>query len=159
MTEDHKDPGYRKVVALYAACVVALVFQFLPQPALQMISIIMLIAIVAVIKHLRRSVDKDSLMHNHATYLSRTISIWSLFLLVSLAIAGLYVSKVYEFEKLLEIIQSLSSGEIKTPEAKHLALVGTATMVPSTLYLFYRVANGFHRAIKGYRLARPKSFL
>jgi uncharacterized membrane protein len=158
MDEDHKDPNWKKVVALYIACVVALVFQFVPQPSLQMASIIMLIVIVAVIKFMRRSAEKDSLMHNHATYLSRTISIWSLLLLISLTAAGLYVRQFYDFEQLLDIIQSFSAGKIETPEAKHLALIGTASMIPSTLYLFYRVARGFHRAIKGYRLAKPKSF-
>ncbi|HEY8190578.1 MAG TPA: hypothetical protein VIF12_07820 [Micavibrio sp.] len=156
MDEDHKDPGWKKVMALYIACIVALVFQFLPQPSLQAASVIMLMAIVAVIKFLRRSAEKDSLMHNHATYLSRTISIWSLFLLISLTAAGLYIRRLYDFEQLLDIIQSFSSGKIETPEAKHLAMIGAASMIPSTLYLFYRAAKGFHRAVKGYRLAKPK---
>jgi len=40
-----------------------------------------------------------------------------------------------------------------------LILASIPTLAPAILYFVYRITNGYGRAMKGYRIAKPKSWL
>lgn len=159
MTDHENAPGTaddNKVVPLYAAAIIALVFQFLPQPALQVASIVLLILFGLALKAYSNHSRDGTLIHNHAVYLSRTVKIWSLFLFVTIVIAGLYMQTKYDFMQLINIVQSLASGKIENEDARRFTYVGVLAMAPSTIYLVYRVAKGFMFALRGRALAKPR---
>lgn len=153
-----KNSDDKKTALLYAAAVIALIFQFMPQPALLLTSIILLFVFGIAVKVYSSNSRDGTLIHNHAIYLSKTIKIWSFFLFVSLVGAGLYVRTEYDFMQLVEIAGSFAEGKIETDEARRFAYIGVAAMAPSTIYLLYRIGKGLFFALRAEKLAKPRSF-
>lgn len=158
-TEPRKDPDQLKAIALYVSFIVAALLVFAPVPALSLLALLAMIVVMIVIGFLRRECEKDSLLHNHATYLSRTFWMWQLLLLIGSVLGGYYIFQQHpDIQQILQIVESLSAARTDTPEFKMMATVAIAAFGPGFLYVAYRLIRGLHRALRGYRVAKPKSF-
>ncbi|MGZ9097590.1 MAG: hypothetical protein ACXW30_04765 [Micavibrio sp.] len=159
LLDNKKNPDQVKVVALYVSFIVSALLVFAPVASLSFLALLGMVVLIIVIGFMRRECEKDSLLHNHATYLSRTFWMWQLMLLVGMIIGGYYVFRQYpDIQQILRIVESLSKGQTDTPEFKTMATVTVVTLGPGCLYVAYRLIRGFHRALSGYRVAKPKSF-
>jgi uncharacterized membrane protein len=155
-----KDPAYLKVLALYIGFLFVVLFQFPLAPLIQVVSVILLFVLVSCIGFIRKESEKDSYIYNHATFLSRTLWMWSFMLTLTVILAGVYIGDAVQLS--LEDVQTLSqdvmNNNLDTPIIRRLLPVAIFTMAPSTLYIFWRYILGITYAIKGNFLKRPKSF-
>ena len=159
LPETKKDPDQFKAVALYAAFIVSAVLVLAPNMAVSFLALLSLLLVMAIIGFIRRETEKDSLLYNHATYLSRSFWMWQLLLLIGFVLGGYYLSRQYtDMQQILQLAQSLASAQTDTPEFRMIAKVAIAAFGPGCLYVTYRLIHGLLRAAKGYRVARPKSF-
>lgn len=157
-TPDKRDPDQIKTLALYATFIIALVLQLFPMMILQILSIVLLLGAVMVIGALRRDSASDSLLSNHATYLSRSFWMWSFMMSIGGAIGGYLLFTQHDFNSLMNIARDLSENQEKSEAFKMMSMYALASFGPGLLYLAYRIAKGLHRALHGYRLAKPKSW-
>jgi len=156
----NKDPAYQKVLALYLGFIFVVLFQFPLAPMIQVASVILLFVLVSCIGFIRKESEKDSYIYNHATFLSRTLWMWSFMLTISVILAGVYISDSVQLS--LEDVQSLTqdvmNNNLDTPIIHRLLPFALLTMAPSTLYIFWRYIVGLIHAIRGNFMKRPKSF-
>lgn len=156
---DKKDPDQMKVVALYITFIASAILVLAPIVVLSSLALLGMIIIMVMIGFIRREAEKDSLLYNHATYLSRTFWMWQLLLAIGLVLGGYYLSRQYnDIQHIMQLIEGLSTAQTDTPEFKTIIGVAIPAFAPGCLYAAYRLLVGLHRAIKGYRIARPKSF-
>jgi uncharacterized membrane protein len=159
-TDKEQKTEHIKVLALYIGFLFVVLFQFPLAPMVQIFSVILLFILVSCIGFIRKESEKDSYIYNHATFLSRTLWMWSFMLTISVVLAGIYISN--EVKLSLEDVQSLSqdlmAGKTDSPVVTRLMPVGIAAMAPSTIYIFWRYAAGLMRAFKGNFMKRPRSF-
>lgn len=155
-----KDPAYGKVLALYIGFLFVVLFQFPLAPMVQVASVILLFVLVSCIGFIRKESEKDSYIYNHATFLSRTLWMWSFMLTISVVLAGVYISDAVQLslEDVQSLSQSLMQNDLDTPIIRRLLPVAIFTMTPSTLYIFWRFFLGLLQAFKGNFMKRPKSF-
>lgn len=155
-----KSPDYNKVIALYLGFVFVVLFQFPLAPMVQIISVILLFVLVSCIGFIRKESEKDSYIYNHATFLSRTLWMWSFMLTICVILAGVYISDAVKLslEDVASLSQDLTTGNMSSPLIAKLMPVGIAAMAPSTVYIFVRYAIGLTAALKNKFLPKPKSF-
>lgn len=159
MTDIKNDPHQAKAVALYLFFIVSAILVMSPMMAVSFIALLALLTVMAVVGFIRRDVENDSLLYNHATYISRTFWMWQLLLLIGFVLGGYYLSRQFtSMNDILYLAQSLAAGQFDSPEFRMIAMVAAAAFGPGCLYAAYRLLYGLTRAIKGYRVARPKSF-
>lgn len=155
---EKRDPDQAKTLALYATFITALILQVFPMMILQILSIVLLLGAVIVIGVLRRDSASDSLLSNHATYLSRSFWMWSFMMSIGGAIGGYLLFTQHDFDSLMNIARDLSENQEKSEAFKMMSVYALASFGPGLIYLAYRLAKGLHRALHGYRLAKPKSW-
>ncbi len=154
-----KDPDQFKVIALYVTFIVSAIFVLSPVMVLSTLALLGMVIVMVMISFIRRESEKDSLLYNHATYLSRTFWMWQLLLAIGFVLGGYYLSQQYtDIQQILQLIEGLSTARTDTPEFKAIIGVAIPAFGPGCLYAAYRLLLGLHRAIKGYRIAKPKSF-
>lgn len=151
-------PGQVKTLILYAAFIAAIVFQMIPVMELQILSIVLLLGCVVAIGIFRRDSPADSLLNNHATYLSRSFWMWSILMSLGGAIGGYLLFTQHDLQSLMNIARDLSDNQEKSEAFKMMSLYAAASFGPGLVYLAYRIIKGLHRALYGYRLAKPKSW-
>lgn len=159
-TSSGKDPAHLKVLALYIGFLFVVLFQFPLAPMVQVASVILLFVLVSCIGFIRKESEKDSYIYNHATFLSRTLWMWSFMLTLSVILAGVYISDAVQLslEDVQALSQDLMNNNLDTPLVHRLLPVAIFTMAPSTLYIFWRYILGLLCAFSGKFLKRPKSF-
>lgn len=156
---EKKDPDQGKVIALYVAFILAAILVMAPIATISFLALLGMIVVMIVIGFLRKEAEKDSLLYNHALYLSRTFWMWQLLLLVGGVIGGYLLFQRYpDLQQILHVVESLSSGQTNTEEFRTIAMMAIASFGPGCLYATYRLLRGFERGIRGYRVAKPKSF-
>jgi uncharacterized membrane protein len=153
---------------LYLLLVLSTILSFVPLAAAQMVSLVMVAATLIAAYACRAKDTEDGLLYNHMTYMIGTIWIGSAFILLGMVLAGTWVYLQGDHS----LLESVASGQILDEAGmnqlmmdyahanKELLVTATlATVGPAVLYFVYRVANGYSRAAKGYRIAKPKSWL
>lgn len=167
------DAKQKKTInALYIALVLSTIFGFMPMATAQLLSLLLISLVLMLAYMFRGQTDKDTLLYNHMTYMIGTIWISSIFLVISLLIMGYWVYTKGDATVIDNAMINLGNGVMLSEEElnqigqdyidTNLKLLITASAVsigPSIIYLVYRLANGFSRACKGYRIANPKSWL
>ena len=121
---------------------------------------------------LRFGKQEDNLVHNHMTYIARTITAWSTLTFLLAMIAGILISLKADNSAYDEMINNMMNGTSYSPQESvdvmmtyikanmpMLIAAGVICLIPSATYITYRIAKGFSRALKGYRLAKPKAWL
>ena len=161
----------RSITHIYMALILSIVLQFVPVLAVQLFGAVLLLVVMAAAYVVRGPKDRDSLSTNHMTYLIGTIWIGSLFLSIGMGIATAWFLEAGNHTLFHQMIDGMMEGAV-IPEdmiearfidylKDNMALlvkIGLATVMPSLIYIAYRIWKGLSRAVKGYRIARPKSW-
>lgn len=157
---------------LYFFLVASTILSFVPTPAGQVISLFLVI-FTLIAAYIYRSRDhEDGLLYNHMTYMIGTIWIGTSFIFLGMIAAGIVIYAKGDRTVIEEAVNQLRGGvmfdeaslkalmnEYASANRNLLVLASLPTIGPAVLYFVYRVANGFGRACKGYRIANPKSWL
>lgn len=157
---------------LYAMLIVSAVTSFVPNAFAQILSLVLL-TVTLVSAYIYRSKDEEhGLVANHMTYLIGTIWISTGFAFIGM-IAAIAVVYFYGDHTIIHTMMAdYNNGAVPTEAGMEammmnymtanqglLITTSLATIGPAILYFIYRVANGLSRAAKGYRIAKPHSWL
>lgn len=166
------DIKQKKTNNLYLVLILSTVLSFVPFAIAQLASISLILAVLIMAYIYRAKDSDDGLLFNHMTYLIRTIWIGSTFLGIGVIAAGLYMYVQGDHTLIQDAANQAANGVMFSEEAliqlssdymnanKSVLILGTGVFVgPAILYFIYRIANGYSRAAKGYRIANPKSWL
>lgn len=158
--------------ALYICLIISTVLSFMPYLNAVIASAALFIVTLFAAYIYRMKDTPDGLLYNHMTYLIGTIWISSSFLILGIMAAGYCVYMNGDHSVVQTAMNGVQSGVMPSEEEMkgmtmsyvrdNLRLIVSASLVfvgPPLLYLVYRVANGYARAMKGYRIAKPKSWL
>lgn len=180
MTPGHSDPGRNKVIALYAAFAGSIALMLVPHIAFAAASLIFLTVVLIACAVMKRG-DAESLKANHAVFISRTVWISGLFASLTTTAASFYLLPKVDnsplepcSNQILAHAEALARGEniaevvallqpcihpfVQTNEEIFMISV-LAAAAPVLLYIAVRFTRGFARAISGYRVNHPKSWL
>ncbi len=152
MLPEHETPAEQKnVTRIYGALVAGTFLSVLPSIMLALVGTGLLLGVLIAAYVIRaRAKDPDSLSGNHMTYLIRTFWVSGLILGIGMAAAGIYLSR----DMGAETYEMLRTGNFQP-----ILTVTIAYVVPGMAYYIYRVGKGLARAVRGYRIANPKSWL
>lgn len=165
------DKEQKQVNHLYAAFAASIILLFIPLISTQLIgSLLILIALIwAYI--IRSKAEHESLAHNHAAYIIRTIWIWGLFLTIGIIIAVPWLYSIADHSAIQNFMNSAATGTIPESDAMNdvlgrfmrdnlsaFIMVCGITIGPSILYIIFRLAKGLSRALKGYRIANARGW-
>ncbi len=145
---------------------------FVPLTLAQILSLVLLIVVLVAAYIYRAKDNEDGLLYNHMTYLIGTIWIGTSLLTIGILAASTWIYLQGDHSLLNQVASDLQNGRMLTEEdlwaifmqymaanKNLLVLSSIVTIGPAVLYFVYRVANGYSRACKGYRIANPKSWL
>lgn len=164
----------RQVLNLYALFGVSLLLSLVPSTAVALISLIFLIGVFAYAYRLRARASSESLTENHAAFIIRTIWIATLLSIITLSAGSIYMIPNIDYAAFGPCQENLTNSEgfldiyaAAFPcinifiEANLRLLTITALIValPVVIYLIVRYVRGLSRAIKGYRISNPKSWI
>lgn len=160
------------ISVLYILLIVATVLSFVPLAVAQIATIPMILLVLVAAYIYRAKDSEDGLLYNHMTYMIGTIWIGSTFLAIGTMAASYYVHVNGNHTVAIDAWNQIQSGYIPSNddmwnlflnyyEANKAVMVTAmlAFVAPPILYFVYRIGNGYSRAIKGYRIAKPKSWL
>lgn len=166
------DAKQKKTNSLYIILILSTVLSFVPLAVAQIASISLIVAVLVMAYLYRARDNEDGLLYNHMTYLIRTIWIGSTFLSLGVIAAGIYMYLQGDHSLIHDAANQIAGGTMLSEQAligltkdymsanKNVLILGTGVFVgPAILYFIYRIANGYSRAAKGYRIANPKSWL
>ena len=160
------------VNTLYLMLVFSTILGFVPNFMAFLLSLALWLTVLMAAYFYRSKDKEDGLLYNHMTYLIGTVWIGTSFILLGTMIGAYWIfsqGDVAPFYALMSQVENgVMIGEAEVMDAFNVFIAGnknlvmTASLVtvgPAILYFVYRVANGYSRACKGYRIANPKSWL
>jgi uncharacterized membrane protein len=165
-----KNKEKQTVLGLYGAFAATIIAHLYPVGIMGLLAICLAIAVVIYAYVLKAKTDPTSLTHNHMVFIIRTIWIGSVYLLICMAIATIYLWPRVD----MTLINMVARGELSvaTPEDmksieirfmldnKQLMFeAGLMAFALPALFFIYRCTKGVIRASKGYRLNDIKSWL
>lgn len=161
------------ILAFYAALSAVVIFCSLPNFQLQNIGYTLVTAELVIAYIARAYWPKgESFEENHTTFIIRTIWIYSLLVTFGIIGAGIIIGQSGNPAALNPMLDAMMTG-VQPPEAdienwmrqyfmdnQELILNQSRIwLCPAQIYLVWRILRGGGRAFKGYRLARPKSWI
>ncbi len=160
------------ISGLYMFLIISTVLSFVPLGVMQMLSLILITIALIIAYFYKFKKDEESLLYNHSVYLIGTIWIGSSVLVFGMLAAALVVFYFGDHTIIDNAMAQITSGGMLDEEALKsvmydymdenrtlLIMASIPTIAPSILYFVYRIVNGYGRAIKGYRIAKPSSWL
>ncbi len=157
---------------LYIFLIVSTILSFVPEGTAQMASLAMITVVLLACYFYRRKQGDDSLLNNHLTYMIGTIWIGSAVLVIGMFVFGIWVYLQGDHSIIYNAVDGFQNGQsfdeaamrqimmdYMTANQPFLILSSLPTIGPAILYIVYRVANGYGRAMKGYRIAKPKGWM
>jgi uncharacterized membrane protein len=161
------------VLAFYAVMSVTVVLCSLPVIALLNLSLIVAVLTLIVAYLARARFPKnDSFEENHTTYVIRSLWLYSLLFLIGAIAASYFVFAQGNRESLAPMLEVIAAGQKPTESemqswthqyaednAELLMRMFRLWLCPAQIYLVWRILQGGSRAFKGYRIARPGSWL
>ena len=183
MTDEHdKHPEEQKpLLNLYAAFGVSLILSVLPYMSAAILSLVFFVGVLIGAYAMRKNSEEFSLMENHTTFMIRTLWIAALLSLITTGVATAYMLGGIDYSTFEPCAQTLANkgtawiehagmmavyGVIEPCvenflDFNHTVLMNSLIIAggPPILYMVYRMAKGLGRAMKGYRLSNPKSWL
>lgn len=167
-TQRHKNI----INTLYFFLILSTILSFVPTEAGQIGSLALVIITLLAAYFYKGRDTEDGLLYNHMTYMIGTIWIGGGVILLSMITFGIWIYISGDHSVIHETVQRIQAGEMFDEAAmisvmqnyiesnkNFLIVASLPTIGPAMLYFVYRVANGFARACKGYRIANPKSWL
>lgn len=174
------DPHRATVLNLYAAFAVSLILSLMPHGILALLALIFMIGVLIAAYIVRSRVEPETLAENHATYIIRTIWIGSLLAAITTSIGGAIMLSDINYEPFMPCADRLAAQgmdfaanasfaqvwELTSPcfdafinaNLNTLIMAGAITILPVLAYFAVRFVRGLSRAIKGYRLAKPRAW-
>lgn len=161
------------ITILYGFLIASTILSFVPIVSMQVLSLALIATtlIVAYIYKLKGDAE-DGILSNHMTYMIGTIWIAGSFLVIGVLAAAAIVYLKGDHTIVNNAMAQMTTGYFFTEEElkskmmdymveneKILILASLPTLSPAILYFIYRIANGYGRAMKGYRIAKPKTWL
>lgn len=159
------------IIQLYAAFAAAIFLHFVPHSILGTMGLFLIVAVMIAAYFLRSKSEEHDLMDNHTTYIIRTIWIGSLYLSIGVIAATILISPRIDQSAIQGAVDAYLAGDasaIQDPKILMQLLednfnlfiyMGVPLVTPGILFLIYRCVYGVTRAAKGYRLAKPQSWL
>ena len=180
MTEQD-NPEKKKLYNIYALFGVSLATSVIPTVSGAVLCLIFFTWLLIAAYRWRKTAEEHSLVHNHSVYIIRSIWIGVLISVVTMIVASLYMLGGIDYAAFNPCIDKITGYSIEALEAMGFAefyplaepcvdgfisanynilIVSVAIAAgPPLLYLSYRFIKGVSRAVKGYRLANPTSWL
>ncbi len=175
------NPEMKTILHVYGVLVAALLLSFVPDPAFAIVATIFFLGVWIAAYIIRKKAEEDSLTENHMIWIIRTLWITCLFSVVTITAGGLYLWSQLDYsaiqpcsEQAANYLMAQQSGTVNATELMALmgpcedaflrdnqpALILSAIIaaLPLIIYLVMRLTKGLSRAVKGYRLASPKSW-
>lgn len=164
---------------VYGALAAMTVLTLVPIMSVAVVALVLFLLIFISLYIIRSKAETDSLVQNHMIYLIRTIWISSLWSLVTMTLASLYLLPKYNDEALQPCVNDVMGVALDNPGANTKDMSDamqpcmddfmsdnhdtfmTAALIgggPVLLYFLFRLFKGGARAVKGYRLANPKGW-
>lgn len=178
---DEKPEGQKTILNLYAAFGVSVILSLLPSFSAALLSAVFFIGVLVAGYSIRGKAEHGSLVENHATFVIRTMWIAALLSLVTTGIATAYMMGRIDYFMFDPCANTLAGKGIAWMESAGVmevyaiiepcvapfldtnkTLLMNALLIaggPVIIYMTYRIAKGVGRAMKGYRLANPKSWI
>ncbi len=170
----------KRVVNLYGLFGAALVLSIFPYMIAVVLSTVFFAGLLFMAYSMRRGAEIESLHENHATYIIRTLWITALFSLFSMAAASVYLLSGIDYAAFMPCTDQIAAMGVEKLEAagvkdlypiidpcvesfiaqNHNLLMNCTVIAaaPIMVYMAYRFTRGLLRAVKGYRVAKPKSW-
>ncbi len=160
-----------KILVPYLILLLGVVTACVPDMTVQGYS--MLLGLVSLILGyiFRSRAVEDDLVWHHATFMIRTIWIWSLFLSIGIVGAGYIVSIQGDMSAIQSLMDSANSGSI--PSEAEIDAAGSTFfdtnfnlilkttlmwLAPAQVYAVWRIYKGLSRAMNGYRVQNLRSW-
>lgn len=177
---DHRDKNQGTINFMYGLFGLTLVLGVLPYISAAILCVVLFVIVLAMAYAFRSRASKDSLLENHMTFMIRTIWIGSLFSLVTVAAGSLYLLQMVDngpmmpcFQRFIAIgpdtVMAVGSAALikifmrcyhpfLSANLHALIVAGGITIIPPLVYFAVRYVRGLSRALKGYRVAKPKAW-
>lgn len=174
------DPEKKQILNMYAAFGISLILSLVPSGMAALVSLIFMVGVLIAAYVIRSKVEEHGLAGNHCTFMIRTIWIGSLFSLITIGLASLFMIPRIDYasfqpcaeamaSKGTEFLASATQAEIMALSEPCLdsfmsANWNTFTIAaifgvgPILIYFVVRFVRGLSRATKGYRIADPKAW-
>lgn len=169
------DPEQKTVIRVYAAFTASIFLGVVPHPLFAAMTAILFAGTLGAAYRIRRRAAANGLAENHMTYLIRTTWIMTALAAAAMLAAAGYFLMSYD-DSALYRCADLIRGEAKAGDSqadmiglcandfvddnmRTLLVAGLIGGAPVVAYLVYRLFRGLERALKGYRIARVKSWL
>lgn len=157
------------IIQIYAAFVIVILAHLYPVGIVGLIAVTVVIAVLIAAYYYKAKAEENSLMENHMIYVIRTFWIGSLYMMIFITIAALYMAPNLDVTILEGIrdgtITPYSIEEVKALEKRF--MVDNSTIIwngiliafgPTFLFFAYRCLNGLVRSVKGYRIGNFRSW-
>ena len=174
------NPEQKRILNLYGLFGASIVVSVLPYAQAAILSIIFFTVLLVMGYVFKNKAEPESLQHNHALYIVRTLWITAFFSLITTTLGSIYMMSGIDYTPFqpcaddlaglgLEAVEGMGVMEIYAYvepcvgffiEGNWTLLMNTMiiTAMPLFIYIGYRFAKGLGRAMKGYRLANPQSW-
>ncbi len=170
----------KALLQIYGALGASLILSVVPTIAAAALSLILLTGVMIAAYVMRKKHEIGSLSANHMTFIIRTIWISSLFAIVTMTIGCAYLLAFIDNTPLSPCISHLMNlgtqaasmdmmalmrvfdpclDDYTTINMKAFIVSGFIAAAPILIYFLVRYVRGLSRAMKGYRVAKPLSWL
>lgn len=182
---DHTDPEQKPTLMFYGIFGTGVIMTLVPALFAAIFALVIITGVLIAAYAARKSAETGGLLENHLTFIIRTIWIASLFAFFTTIIATVYMMQNIDYtpiyvcmERTLNITQQI----LLTADTQKLMQIGqqiaqfcmpdfvganfkvfmNATLIagaPILAYVLMRFTRGFSRALRGYRMPKPRSWL
>ncbi|HNQ92629.1 MAG TPA: hypothetical protein PKI93_06830 [Alphaproteobacteria bacterium] len=150
---------------LYISLLIGVVSGCMPHMTMQTVSAVVVFVALILAYFIRSREEEDHLVWHHATFVIRTIWIWSLFIVIGMVGAGFTVQMTADMSAIDALTARIMEGMVPSEydiEASTQAYLNTnynliltttiAWLAPAQVYALWRVYKGLSRAKDGYRV-------
>ena len=141
----------QNMLTLYIGLFISTIFQFIPSAGAQLFGVLFFVILLIASYIYRAQASQDSLQHSHSGYITKTIWIFSIFLLIGMIIASFLadntaINDTMDKAKNGIMMSDTELNSIMSGYIKNNLWVFISTLGPSFIYFFYRLAKGLNLA-------------
>ncbi len=160
------------IKTLYIFLIISIISSFIPMILPQVLSVVLIfIVLISAYFYKYKNNNDDGILSNHMVYMIGTIWISGGFLLLGMAAAAGIVYTYGDHTIIHDSMGKITSGVMMDEHGISsikmdymyanqtiLILASIPTIFPAIAYFIYRIINGYGRAVKGYRISKPKGW-
>lgn len=154
----------KQVTGIYILYIASIIMNLLPIFSIATLGMLLFLVTFIANYILKFKADKQNADHGHYTYMTKTIWIFSLLVLIGLVLSYF----IGDHTIVQNMMKSAQSGIIYTSEQmmsmtadyiKDNALLFGGYFLPVTFYLIYRMGRGLYESMTGQVIDNPKGWL